>query len=110
MKNRTSVKKDPKQDFNACEDFLITEGLVISAAMKVSGMNSLGDSPDSHVILEDAWLLNDTDRKTLLASLTDKVISQFVDFSFNNPKSPESDLVTEYGIQLLSIGLFYLEY
>ena len=117
MKNlldRRNVRNDPKKDFNACEDFLITviKGLVISAAMDVTSINSLDDSPPNSRVPEDAWLLPNPEREQLLSLVIDQIMSKFVDFSYNSHDTTvrNKDLVTEYAKQLLSLGLFYLEY
>jgi L1 cell adhesion molecule like protein len=106
---RTNVKKDPSSNFNSCEDFFITiiKGLVV---MDVCEMNSTDDCPSPHVIPEDTWLFPDSERKALLYSLVNKVLSKFVNFSYNNPKITSNDLVVEYSYKLLSTGLFYLEF
>ena len=99
------MRNDPKSDFNACEDFLITvvKGLVVSAAMNVAQIPG------------DACLLPEQERKILYDVIINQVMSTFVDFSFNHNHDNTTDvgaedLVTQYTKKLLSVGLFYLEY
>ncbi len=106
---RTNVKKDPVKDFDSCEDFFITvvQSLVFSVCMKEFEMGQLHESPRETVVLGDAWLKSDDDRKKMILSICDRVISNSVKFRFIDENTqPSKDLVTEYGLQLLSIGMF----
>lgn len=47
----------------------------------------------------------------MLSSLTNQIISKFVNFKYKNFTTNQAkDLVFEYEVHLLNIGLFYLEY
>ena len=79
--------------------------------METLGLTFKDDTPSQDMVQQDAWLHTDTERKMILKSLIDKIIEKFVKFKYNNSDTNQSkDLVVEYEIQLLNIGLFYLEF
>ena len=63
--NRVNVPKRPKKNFDACEDFLCTvvEGLLLTASLKVLGMNSLDDNPKSDLVPDPENLWTETAEK-----------------------------------------------
>ena len=110
---RTNVGIDPSKDFNSCEDFLcvVIKGLIVSAAIETFGLDSVDDCPPDDIVPPDAWLYANAERKDMLSSLTNQIISKFVNFKYNNfTMNQAKDLVLEYEVHLLNIGLFYLEY
>ena len=87
------------------------KGLILTAAMHIFEMDSVDDSPAEHIIPPDTWLYSKDERKQLLYSVCNRVTSNFVKFGYVEDNADvEKDSVTEYAIQLLSVGLFYLEY
>ena len=126
--NRRNVKKKPKSDFNACEDFFttVTEAHILAAAMNFFGMSSLIDEPSSIYfpeMLNKLTLLQK--RRVLMLALTE-FAKEFVNMSVlkelaesisseNKPKEDKSkqentDSVYEYARETLSLGLLYAEF
>ena len=71
--NYTSVVSTPKNNVNACEDFLeiISAGLVTSAALGVFDRNSACDYPAEYILpgADAIWTLSETDRKKHMKEL-----------------------------------------
>lgn len=91
----------------------MVEGLIVTGTMELLNMKSLDDIPGSDFIKEDCWLSSNSDRKEILSALAVKFLDRYVRLSYNNndiDDDCEEDPVTEYTVQLLRIGLFYLEY
>ena len=116
--NRTNVPTDVKRDFNACEDFVetVTDSYVIAAALETFGMKSTSDTPDDNVIenAQDLWMQPKEERKDCMEKLCLKVYKKFISLSYNStPKEyiyTDSDCVSSYAIQLLRIGMLYMEF
>lgn len=109
--NRTNVVKNPKNDFNACEDFfvLIISCHIIAATLSLLKMTSLNDTPSADVIPnpQNLWMQSADHRKAVLDKICQQVVDSFVDFSFGQTScNNDTDKVKEYGIQLLGIGCF----
>ena len=109
----------PKNDVNACEDFLeiITSGLIVASALTTLKLTSTDDTPGTDVLpeAESLWIKPDTERRECLKRLCRQVYDKFVSFKYNNAdSSPEvadtDDGVCQYSVQLLRLGCFYLEY
>lgn len=64
--NRRNVVKTPMDDLAACEDFVITviEAHILSAAMTLFDMKSLGDRPCEKFSPKESESLNSLQRKT----------------------------------------------
>ena len=81
--NRRNVVKKVKNDMNACEDFfeLVVTGHVVSCAMQLLGMSSIDEIPSSTVIQspEDAWMKDDSERKSILMEVATLIVEQNVD-------------------------------
>ncbi len=97
------MKKDPSKGFDSCEDFFITvvHSLILCACMSEFEMNGLDESPAKNLVSADAW------PRSLINDLCNRVVEKSVKFQYVNdaPVQPCKDLVTEYGLQLLSIGI-----
>lgn len=109
------VSKKPIDKFDECDDFfcLVVESLVLSACMEKFEMNGLDGVPCEQYAPGgiDTWMLSEEERKKVLETLTLELIDSFTNFSFQNLNSPSSsDKVFLYAKNLLSLGLFYLEY
>ena len=63
----------PLDDFNACDDFfkLIITSHILTAAMTLLKMRSLGDQPKHSDITDgvDTWMQTDTERKAILKAV-----------------------------------------
>ena len=112
MLGRCNLSK-PKTNFNGCEDFfwLVIECHVLAAAAEIFHMKSLQDKPPEEIVAEHVWLLSKESRKHILERLCEAIISKAVSFQFNSSdKSTNVDRVQQYAVELLSIGLFYMEF
>lgn len=88
---------------------------ILSAAMKILGTSNLDDQPSDDVIgtsAEHLWTLTDKERKKVMDNVCEKMVDEFIAFSFNVPPDniPQQDKVHSYGCNLLSVGCFYLAY
>ena len=111
--------KDPKNDVNACKDFIdtVTSGLIVAATLAALKMKSTDDTPSDDIVPEakDLWTQSENERRTWLKKLCYQVYDKFVRLSYNNinsslRESTEGDGVCEYAVQLLRLGCFYQEY
>ena len=113
--NRTNVVKNPKNDFNACDDYfvLIISCYAIAATLSILKMKYTNDTPSADVISnpQSLWMQSADHRKAVLDEICQQVVDTFVDFSFGQTNcNNDTDKVEEYGKQLLGIGCFYLEF
>ena len=114
--NHTNVMKDLKNDFIACDDFfvlIVSCHIIAHATLKLLKMEGVNDTPSQDVIpnAENLWMQPSDQRKGVLDEICHQLVDSFVDFSFSQPSSSNTtDKIEEYGKQLLSIGLFYLEF
>jgi L1 cell adhesion molecule like protein len=114
--NRKNVKNEPKQDFSACEDFfmLVVTSHILCAAMEHLQMNTLDDEPVCNELPEDFWLYLDHERSAIVDAIAESIITKFVDISMSfdggKSKSVSGDHVFEYACEVVSLGLFYMNY
>lgn len=112
--NRVNVPKKPKKNFDACDDFLCTvlHSLLLLASLKVLGMQSLDDNPQSCIVpnCENLWMETAERRSEILEEISLKIIDSVVSFRFTGGKEKFVDKVYDYNTKLLSLGCFYLEY
>ena len=124
--NRRNVIRKVKNDMNACEDFfeLVVTGYVIACAMELLGMSSVDAVPSSSIIQssDEAWMKDDSERKSILMDVASAIVDQHVDLSTNfaDSKSKESthshtarkkpDGVYAYSCETLTLGLLFLEF
>lgn len=104
-----------KKDFNACEDFIdtVVSGHVLAAAMSTFGMMYTGDTPVDGIVPEDLWMETDEVRKEWLYRLCKQVYDRFIAISLDTSVGfvhTNDDSVSSYAIQLLRIGIIYLEF
>lgn len=97
---------------NACEDFFefIVTGHVLASAMSMLGMSGVGDLPNESIILHDAWMMDDTDRKKILLDVANQIVKDNVDLStsfYSNTEDMTTDGVHTYACETLSLGLPY---
>ena len=105
---RTNVVRYPDKNFNACDDFFssVITGHVLTALKQLTL---------EEFDTEEMWLKTKEERKEMLLSIASQVVDKYVDFSYHGPHTeepsqPSSDKVNKYATQLLSLGLFYMEY
>ena len=55
-------------------------------------------------------MLSNSERKQVLCRIAENIVDSFVHFGYHRNTQRSEDGVYEYGRQLLSVGLFYLEY
>ena len=115
--SRRNVKKTPKGNVNASEDFLevVVIGYILAAVMSYLGMSSLDDIPLESIVPHDIWMEDDTVRWTLLHNIAKHIVEKYVDLSteFKDPASqPDASTgtVLEYSREMLSLGLLLLEF
>lgn len=74
--------KSPKENVNACEDFMetITSGLIVSSALETLQLKSIDDSPSDDVLpnAHDLWTKPETERRQCLKSVCNWVYDKFV--------------------------------
>ena len=111
--NRRNVVSDPKENVNACDDFftLVVTCHFLTVVMKKLGMSQLDDTPTSDDFTQSSWMMSADDRKSALYSFCQRIIDEYVHL----PLSPIStsqvdDKVQEYAKEVMSLGMFYLNY
>ena len=106
--NRRNVPKKPKQDVNACEDFIgiVAIAHIVAAAMEVLSTQGM---PGSHTLPDDIGSTSQAAKSEILQSLTKKIITSFV---FLKPfeKTTTVDGVLDYAKEVLTLSLFYAEF
>ena len=113
--NRRNVTKDPTKNVAACDEFfsLVAEAHILAAAMKVFGMNSLDSTPSCELFPQECIALSSQERRKVLMSAAHKVLDQFVDISFGSSAAetpPSQDHVNEYACDVMTFGLFKMEF
>ena len=117
--NRRNIINTPEKNVNASEDFirLLVNARMLTASTQCFALESLDGIPPTSVVDEDIWLYNKEDRMKVLYSLCKSLVNRFVDLSpkFNCKHSgiddgPATDHVNTYAQELLSLGMFYMEY
>lgn len=87
----------------------------LAAAMKKLGMESLEDQPSHEDFDPCSWMATDMDRKSLLYTFCQELVSDYVTFSLScthqvSTESDSADGILTYASQLMSLGIFYLNY
>ena len=97
---------------NASDDFLALTVMshFLALCMQKLGMKSLDDVPMSGEFDKNTWMLSDDDRKSALYSFCQTVIDENVNFSMIDDISCSGDGVANYAIEVMSLGIFYLNY
>lgn len=114
--NRTNVVKVPIDSFDANDDFfkLVIEAHIIAAAMEKFNMATLQSSVSEEFAPEgeNSWMLPLEERKQLFDSLLAELTTSFFTVDFNNAisSSDSKDMVNQYAVKMLNLGLFYYEY
>lgn len=100
---------------NSSEEFLelVVIGYIITAVVDFLGMSSIRDLPLPAIIPNDAWMLSDSERRSILMDVASQVVQRHVDLStqFSDGKKHNSpDTVYAYACETLSLGLLYFEF
>ena len=77
--NHTNVMEKPKNDVNACEDFLeiVTSGLIAASALTTTKLASTNDTPGTVVLpeAESIWIMPDSQKSECLKRLCAHLVS-----------------------------------
>ena len=105
---------------NACEDFfeLTVTGYIIACAVELLGMSAIDEKPSSGFVkeAEEAWMKDDSERRSILMDVAKGLVEQHVDLSINFSESrssstpTSSDSVYAYSCETLSLGLLFWEF
>jgi len=98
--NHTNVVKDPKNDFNACDDFfdVVISDHIIAAFLVSLKMKSTSDTPSDDVFPDVQnlwmsfqmcriilWMCSEDDQRSALDKVCKELYDKFVGFTFNDP-------------------------
>ena len=115
--DRRNVKKTPKSDVNASEDFLqvVVIGYILGAVMCYLGMSSFDDKPAQSIVPHEIWMEDRARRETLLCDIAEHIVDTYVDLSteFKDTSAPtpaSAGTVWEYSRETISLGLLFLEF
>jgi L1 cell adhesion molecule like protein len=112
--DRRNVSASMENDFNSCDDFfnLVVRCHIIASTMEYLNMKSISDTPSHPKLKEDLWVESKDTRKDILQSIVNEIVRKYVDMepSFDKHSNNEHDKVQCYASELLSSGLFYLEF
>ena len=79
--------------------------------MSVLKMNSMEDSPSSEYVPTEATALSVEERREVLMKVSMKIVERWSTFTFHPYETDTSvDQVNAYAKNLLSLGLFYMEF
>lgn len=108
--NRKNVKNEPKDDFDACEEFFLLVVIchILCAGMKQLKMALLQDFPQSSMIPENISELTKEERTEILKNIATNLVNEIVDLSptFQDKKehaTPDEDHIFEYPRELVSL-------
>ena len=111
--NRRNVRNKPDKDVNACEDFFLSfvRSPIIAAAISLFGMESHDSRPDENIFPPDHEDHDIADITTILLAAADLLVHQFFDISYRTSyKAAHLDHKQEYAKEVMTMGLFYLEF
>ena len=112
--NRRNIVKMPKDDFHAYDDYfrLVLQCHVITAAMKVLGVEATTSSPPDSLSNISARPVED--RKAILKLYADAIVGGFTNLglliSDSQTMLSYDDKILGYAIELLTLGLLYIEF
>ena len=106
--NRRNVISSPENDVNSCEEFfiLVVKAYVLVAAMDIFGMSEIDDCPSQYIFPTDI----DTLDHDVLKSAVSVIVDEYVHLSYPSHKPQNPDHVQEYTKDMLTMGLFYMEF
>lgn len=109
--NRRNISANAADDFNACDDFFLTvvQCHIVAAAMQYFEMTKQDDMPTHDLLDCNLWLEDVETRKNILES---EISLSFVDIFAHHDLTDdiESDHVKRYAVEVLSLGLLYMEF
>ena len=115
--NRRNVVKTPKDDFNACnESFqLVLQCHVISAAIKMLGVETQTSTPPDNLKPQHISLCSTDERKATLKLYCHAIVDGFTNLQLNRTSNSDpivsyDDEVLGYAMELLTLGLLYVEF
>lgn len=102
----------PDKDVHASEDFLtlIVTTHFLVACMKKLNMTSLDDIPTTSEFNANTWMKSNEDRRTTLYSFCQEIVDEHVNISMCGDITCCSDGVLNYANEIMSLGIFYLNY
>ena len=91
---------------------MVVTSSVLAAAMEMLHIKSLQETPPDSVIPNGSslWTKEKECRKALLDRVSEKIVNEFISFSYHSECEKSKDKVFLYNTQLMSIGLFFVEY
>ena len=109
--DRRNLKKSPKENMNAAEDFMevVTVSHVIAAALKYFGMVEIHATPQG---LDEVKRANSTNKQKLFLGIIQKMLTKQIllhDIT-SGPALESDDQVAMYARELLTLGLLLAEY
>jgi len=108
------VKKEPKDSFNACQDFftLVVHSHVLCVGMDLLKMDKLSDMPDCDTLRAGIKNKTTTEKEKVLLDIAEWIISTVVNLSTSSqvPCDESTDHVNEYACEVVSLGLLFLNY
>ena len=118
MLNRRNVKSEPKDDFNACEDYftLVVVCHILCAALEILNMNDLNDKPCCELIPSNLQEENKDSKQQILRKVADSIVAKTVNLSLqfkddlSSAAATSKDHVFEYACKVTSLGLLFLNY
>ena len=110
--NRRNITKKPTGNVTASEEYflLVTEAHIVTAAMTLFQMDSLEDRPNPLFFPEGCEELPKSDCRTVFLHAAGKVLTKFVDLSFCRQLTQPEDRIQAYACEVLSLGLFLMEF
>ena len=104
---------EPKDNVNACDDFLtlVVKCHFLTVVMKKLGMEFLDDIPTRGDFTQVSWMMSDDDRRSAIYSFSQDIIKEYVHLPMiNTDHSYIDDKVLDYAKEVMSLGMFYLNY
>ena len=97
----------PQADFNACDDFFV----LIIECLAAMNVHSLFDTPVDSVLpnAQNVWMLTYEERKIILASICDRIISTLCSLNFRKHQPQLMMAFTTMQLHLYKCRLFLHE-
>ncbi len=90
---------------------LVIEAHICFMAMKLFGMASLDDKPNSPYFPENCTSLPANERWKLLQLAIEDIVNNHIDINFSSPTTEDDDdNVRAYAKELTSLGLLFMEF
>jgi len=110
---RTNIKKEPKDDFYACEDFVVlnTTCHILCVAMESLSMDSVNSKPHHELISDNIKTQSKEERMIVLSSISNMIVEKTVNLCMqyhDNDSTVLTDHIWEYAVETISLGLLYI--